>query len=153
MLNKLIQAAMQARLLVMLFVAGLIGSGIYAVQNLPIDAFPDVSSTQVKIIIKSPGLTPEEIEARITAPVEVEMLGIPKQTMLRAVAKYGLTEGLITKALVSDIKGKPKKRVEELKLGAEILGIRKHRKFARSSSKIMNLAGEIGRADKFTISI
>lgn len=103
MLNKLIQAAMQARLLVMLFVAGLVGGGIYAVQNLPIDAFPDVSSTQVKIIIKSPGLTPEEIEARITAPVEVEMLGIPKQTMLRAVAKYGLTDITVDFADGTDI--------------------------------------------------
>jgi len=103
MLNKLIQAAMQARLLVMLFLVGLIGGGIYAVQNLPIDAFPDVSSTQVKIIIKSPGLTPEEIEARITAPVEVEMLGIPKQTMLRAVAKYGLTDITVDFADGTDI--------------------------------------------------
>ena len=103
MLNKLIQAAMQARLLVMLCVVGLIGGGVYAVQNLPIDAFPDVSSTQVKIIIKSPGLTPEEIEARITAPVEVEMLGIPKQTMLRAVAKYGLTDITVDFADGTDI--------------------------------------------------
>ena len=103
MLNKLIQAAMQGRLLIMLFVAGLVGGGIYAVQNLPIDAFPDVSSTQVKIIIKSPGLTPEEIEARITAPVEVEMLGIPKQTMLRAVAKYGLTDITVDFADGTDI--------------------------------------------------
>ena len=92
MLNAIIQAAMRGRLLILLAVAGLIGGGLYAVQNLPIDAFPDVSSTQVKIIIKSPGLTPEEMEARITAPVEVEMLGLPKQTMLRAVAKYGLTD-------------------------------------------------------------
>ena len=103
MLNKLIQAAIQARLLVMLCVVGLIGGGVYAVQNLPIDAFPDVSSTQVKIIIKSPGLTPEEIEARITAPVEVEMLGIPKQTMLRAVAKYGLTDITVDFADGTDI--------------------------------------------------
>ena len=103
MLNKLIQAAMNARLLIILFLLGLIGGGIYAVQNLPIDAFPDVSSTQVKIIIKSPGLTPEEIEARITAPVEVEMLGIPKQTMLRAVAKYGLTDITVDFADGTDI--------------------------------------------------
>ncbi len=40
-------------------------------------------------------------------------------------AEYGLTEGLITKALVSDIKKKPKKRFNELSLGAEILGMKK----------------------------
>ena len=103
MLNAIIQASMRGRLLIMLCVAGLVGGGLYAVQNLPIDAFPDVSSTQVKIIIKSPGLTPEEIEARITAPVEVEMLGLPKQTMLRAVAKYGLTDITIDFADSTDI--------------------------------------------------
>jgi cobalt-zinc-cadmium resistance protein CzcA len=76
----------------LLLASVLIGAGVRAFMNLPIDAFPDVSSTQVKIIIKAPGMTPEEVEARITAPVEVEMLGIPDQTMLRSVAKYGLTD-------------------------------------------------------------
>lgn len=103
MLNSFIQFSLRQRLLMMLFVAALIGGGIYAMQNLPIDAFPDVSSTQVKIIIKSPGLTPEEVEARITAPVEVEMLGLPNQTMLRAVAKYGLTDITIDFADGTDI--------------------------------------------------
>jgi cobalt-zinc-cadmium resistance protein CzcA len=60
--------------------------------NLPIDAFPDVSSTQVKIIMKAPGMTPEEIETRIAIPIEVEMLGIPKQRILRSVAKYGIVD-------------------------------------------------------------
>jgi cobalt-zinc-cadmium resistance protein CzcA len=54
MLNAIIQASMRGRLLIMLCVAGLVGGGLYAVQNLPIDAFPDVSSTQVKIIINLP---------------------------------------------------------------------------------------------------
>lgn len=103
MLNAMIQASMRGRLLVMLFVAGLIGGGLYAVQNLPIDAFPDVSNTQVEIIIKSPGLTPEEIEARITAPIEVELLGLHKQKMLRSIAKFGLTDITIDFADGTDI--------------------------------------------------
>jgi cobalt-zinc-cadmium resistance protein CzcA len=51
-----------------------------------------VSSTQVKIIMKAPGMTPEEIESRIALPIEVEMLGIPKQRMLRSVSKYGIVD-------------------------------------------------------------
>ncbi len=70
----------------------LIGAGWNAFRNTPIDAFPDVSTTQVKIIVKAPGMTPEEVETRITAPIEVEMLGIPRQTMLRSVSKYALTD-------------------------------------------------------------
>lgn len=103
MLNSIIQASMKGRLVVMLFIVGLVGGGLYSVQNLPIDAFPDVSNTQVEIIIKSPGLTPEEMEARITAPVEVEMLGLPKQTMLRSIAKFGLTDITIDFADGTDI--------------------------------------------------
>ncbi|MDX1915250.1 MAG: CusA/CzcA family heavy metal efflux RND transporter [Methylophilus sp.] len=92
MLNLLIEFSLRQRILVSLLTVILAIAGVLAYQSLPIDAFPDVSSTQVKIIIKSPGMTPEEVEARITAPIEVEMLGIPKQVGLRAVAKYALTD-------------------------------------------------------------
>jgi len=92
MLAGLIRFALTQRLLVLLATALLIGAGWFAFRATPIDAFPDVSTTQVKIIIKSPGMTPEEVETRITAPVEVEILGIPRQTMLRSVAKYALTD-------------------------------------------------------------
>jgi cobalt-zinc-cadmium resistance protein CzcA len=87
MMPALIKFALTQRLLVLLMVLLLIGGGWQAVNTIPIDAFPDVSPTQVKIIVKAPGMTPEEVEARITAPIEVELLGIPKQTMLRSIAK------------------------------------------------------------------
>ena len=92
MLGKLIQFALTQRLLILILTIGMAAAGAIAYQSLPIDAFPDVSSTQVKIIVKAPGMTPEEVEARITAPIEVEMLGIPKQSGLRSVAKYALTD-------------------------------------------------------------
>lgn len=92
MLSQLIKYVLSQRLLVVLAAIGMMAAGVMAYQSLPIDAFPDVSSTQVKIIIKSPGMTPEEVESRITAPIEVEMLGIPKQSGLRSVAKYALTD-------------------------------------------------------------
>jgi cobalt-zinc-cadmium resistance protein CzcA len=92
MLNRLVQFALSQRLFVLLATALLAGFGWYAFRNLPIDAFPDVSSTQVKVIMKAPGMTPEEIESRIAGPIEVEMLGIPQQRMLRSVSKYGLVD-------------------------------------------------------------
>jgi hypothetical protein len=49
---------------------------VQAFLGLPIDAFPDVSTTQVKIILKAPGMTPEEVETRLAVPVEQELLGI-----------------------------------------------------------------------------
>ena len=92
MLARLVQFALSQRLFIMLAAALLAGAGWYSFRNLPIDAFPDVSSTQVKIIMKAPGMTPEEIESRIAIPIEVEMLGIPQQRILRSVSKYGLVD-------------------------------------------------------------
>ncbi len=92
MLARIIEFSLSQRLLVLLATLLLIGAGGYAFKNLPIDAFPDVSSTQVKLIMKAPGMTPEEVEARITAPIELEMLGIPQQKILRSVSKYALAD-------------------------------------------------------------
>lgn len=88
----LIRFALSQRIIVLLAVLLLAGGGYYAFKNIPIDAFPEVSPTQVKIIVKAPGMTPEEVESRITAPIEVELLGISHQTMLRSIAKYALTD-------------------------------------------------------------
>ncbi len=103
MLANIIKFALTQRMLMLIITLGLAAAGTLAYQSLPIDAFPDVSTTQVKIIIKAPGMTPEEVEARITAPIEVEMLGIPKQAGLRSVAKYALTDITVDFADGTDI--------------------------------------------------
>ncbi len=92
MIAELTRWALSQRLLIMLLTVLLVGAGYLAQRSLPVDAFPDISPTQVKIIIKAPGMTPEEVESRITAPLEVELLGIPQQKMLRSIAKYALTD-------------------------------------------------------------
>lgn len=92
MLARTIQFSLSQRLFVLLAAILVAGAGWVAFRGLPIDAFPDVSSTQVKIIMKAPGMTPEEVESRIAVPIEVEMLGIPKQRILRSVTKYGLVD-------------------------------------------------------------
>jgi cobalt-zinc-cadmium resistance protein CzcA len=92
MLARLIALSLSQRLLVLVMAAGLLAAGVMALRVLPIDAFPDVSTTQVKIIMKAPGMTPEEVETRITAPIERELLGIPNQTILRSQSKYAIAD-------------------------------------------------------------
>ena len=92
MLARLIALSLAQRLLVLVLTLGLVGGGWMALRGLPIDAFPDVSSTQVKLILKAPGMTPEEVETRITAPIEQELLGIPHQAVLRSQSKYAITD-------------------------------------------------------------
>jgi cobalt-zinc-cadmium resistance protein CzcA len=91
MFTQLIQTALSQRLMTALLAVLLVGFGTNALLNLPIDAFPDISPTQVKIIIKAPGMTPEEVESLITQPIEVELLGIPDQAILRSISKYALS--------------------------------------------------------------
>ena len=92
MLARLIALSLAQRLLVLVLTVLLMAAGVQAFRGLPIDAFPDVSSTQVKIIMKAPGMTPGEVEARIVAPIEQELLGIPKQAMLRSQSKYAIAD-------------------------------------------------------------
>ena len=91
-LAGLVRFSLTQRMLMLLVVALLIPAGWLAFVSIPIDAFPDISPTQVKIIMKAPGMTPEEVESRITRPIEVELLGVQRQTMLRSIAKYALTD-------------------------------------------------------------
>ena len=92
MLERLVEFALSQRLLVVLGVLLLIGAGAVVLPALPIDAFPDVSPIQVKVIMKAPGLTPEEVEQRITVPIELELLGIPNKKILRSTTKYALAD-------------------------------------------------------------
>ncbi|MDP1592823.1 MAG: CusA/CzcA family heavy metal efflux RND transporter [Gallionella sp.] len=92
MFSKLVEFSLTQRLLVAALTLLLIGAGIVSFRDLPIDAFPDVSSTQVKLIMKAPGMTPEEVEARIVAPIELEMLGIPNQRIMRSISKYAIAD-------------------------------------------------------------
>jgi cobalt-zinc-cadmium resistance protein CzcA len=91
-MNNLIQLALSQRLLVLLLTSLLAVVGWQSMMNTPIDAFPDITHPQVKMILKIPGMTPNEIETRVTALIETEMLGIPRQRQLRSLTKYGLAD-------------------------------------------------------------
>ena len=103
MFTKLLEFSLTQRLLTAALTLLLIGVGIASYRDLPIDAFPDVSPTQVKIIMKAPGMTPEEVEARIVAPIELEMLGIPRQDILRSTSKYAIADITINFSEGTDI--------------------------------------------------
>ena len=91
MIAALIRFSLIQRLMIRLLAAALTVGGIWAFRTLPIDAFPDIASPQVQVIIKAPGLSPTEVESRITFPIEAEMQGLPRQTVLRSTTKYALS--------------------------------------------------------------
>ena len=92
MLRRVVEFALTQRAFVLLCAVLVAAAGAYAFLRMPIDAFPDISAVQVKIIMKAPGMTPEEVETRVITPVELELLGIPRQTILRSSAKYAIAD-------------------------------------------------------------
>ena len=91
MIATLIRFSLIQRLMLLLLAVALSVGGLWSFKTLPIDAFPDISAPQVQIIVKAPGLSPTEVESRITFPIEMEMQGLPRQTVLRSVTKYALS--------------------------------------------------------------
>ncbi len=68
------------------------GFGVYNIQNLAVDAVPDITNVQVQINTKAQGFTPLEVEQRITYLVETAMAGIPKLDYTRSLSRYGLSQ-------------------------------------------------------------
>ncbi|MBN4063202.1 efflux RND transporter permease subunit [Cardiobacterium sp. AH-315-I02] len=91
MIAAILRFSLIQRLMVVLVTLGISAAGVWSFNTLPIDAFPDISAPQVQIIVKAPGMSPSEVEQRITFPIEMEMQGIPGQTVLRSTTKYALS--------------------------------------------------------------
>ena len=90
MIAALIRFSLIQRLMILLLAVAITLAGLWAFRSLPIDAFPDISNPQVLVVVKAPGMAPEEVEARISFPIEMEMQGLPRQTVLRSTTKYAL---------------------------------------------------------------
>ncbi len=91
MLSRLVGTALRQRLLVFIAALGLAAWGATAYQKLPIDAFPDVAPVQVLVSMRVPGLPPEELERRVTWPIEIAMRGIPDLVRMRSITRFSVT--------------------------------------------------------------
>ncbi|WP_363351567.1 CusA/CzcA family heavy metal efflux RND transporter [Methylocystis echinoides] len=90
MLERLIHFSLRQRLLTFLGALFIAGWGAMSYLKLPIDAFPDVAPAQVLVAMRAPGLTPEELEARVTAPIEIAAKGIPSLVRMRSTTRYSV---------------------------------------------------------------
>ncbi len=91
MIHRIVEFALKQRLVILVAALVLIGFGINALSNLPIEAYPDVADTWVQIITQWPGHAGEEVERQITVPTERVMNGVPKQTAIRSTSIAGLS--------------------------------------------------------------
>lgn len=91
MLNSIIQFSIRNKLIVVLFLFGLIGWGSYAVMQLPIDAVPDITNNQVQVLTVAPAQAALDIERLVTFPIEQALATIPGIIEIRSFSRFGLS--------------------------------------------------------------
>src|SRR6266545_2136283 len=91
MLNRIIDATLGYRWLILIAIMGLLGVGGYALYTIPVEAFPDLTNNQVVVVTEAAGLPPTEMEQLVTYPIERAMLGLPNKEEVRSLSKLGLS--------------------------------------------------------------
>ncbi len=90
-MRALLHFALHRKGFVMMGVLALVAAGLYALQSIPFDAFPDLTGTRVEVITVAPGMPPEDVERLVTYPIESTLMGVPGAQSVRSVSKFGLS--------------------------------------------------------------
>ncbi|MBL0170135.1 MAG: efflux RND transporter permease subunit [Gemmatimonadaceae bacterium] len=90
-MQRLIHFALHRRGVVIGGALLIVAAGLFALQRLPFDAYPDLTGTRVEVITVAPGMAPEEVERLVTYPVESSLMGLPGAENVRSVSKFGLS--------------------------------------------------------------
>jgi heavy metal efflux system protein len=96
MIHRIVQTALRQRFFVLILVLFLILAGSISFQQMPVEAYPDLSPPLVEVITQWPGHAAEEVERLITIPVEIEMNGTPRLQVMRSISLYGLSDVILT---------------------------------------------------------
>ena len=90
MIDRLIEASLQAKGLVVLAILAVLTYGVYEYRRMPVDAFPDISPIMVPVFAEAHGMAPEEIERLIAYPIESAMNGLPAVTQIKSTSAFGM---------------------------------------------------------------
>ena len=121
MLQKLIEAAIKNRLLVVLALLAMIVASVVMLPKLNLDAFPDVTNVQVTINTAAEGLAAEEVEKLISYPVESAMYALPAVTEVRSLSRTGLSIVTVVFAEGTDIYFARQQVFEQLQAAREMI--------------------------------
>ena len=96
MIRRIVHFSLHEPLFIVLGLLLFIGGGIAAFKSLPIEAFPDVTDTQVTVITLYPGRAPEEVEKQVTIPLEIALSGVPNSIRMFSHTQFGLSFVVVT---------------------------------------------------------
>jgi cobalt-zinc-cadmium resistance protein CzcA len=92
MIRRIVDFALNQRLLILAFAILLTVGGMVAFHRLPVDAYPDVADNYVEVITQWPGISAEQVEQQVTVPLEIALNGIPHVVHLRSFSLFGLSD-------------------------------------------------------------
>src|ERR1700687_5711373 len=102
MIAQLLRFALRQRFITVVCGLALIGLGVWAFEQLQIEAYPDISDTQVVVITLFPGRAAEEVEQQVTVPIERALNGVPAVIARRSRTIFGLSVVELTFAYGTD---------------------------------------------------
>jgi copper/silver efflux system protein len=91
MLKGIIDFSLRNKFIVLLATLALVLGGVFALRNIPLDAIPDLSDTQVIIYTEWPGQAPQIVQDQVTYPITTKMLSVPKSKVVRGYSFYGFS--------------------------------------------------------------
>jgi Cu(I)/Ag(I) efflux system membrane protein CusA/SilA len=91
MLRAIIDFSLRNKFIVLLATIALTAAGIFALRNIPLDAIPDLSDTQVIIYTEWQGQAPQIVQDQITYPITTKMLSVPRAKVVRGYSFYGFS--------------------------------------------------------------
>jgi cobalt-zinc-cadmium resistance protein CzcA len=92
MIRRIVDFALDQKLLILAFTLLLTAAGVVAFHRLPVDAYPDVADNYVEVITQWPGISAEQVEQQVTVPLETVLNGIPHVVHLRSFSIFGLSD-------------------------------------------------------------
>ncbi len=91
MLQRIIEFSLKNKFLVVAGTLALVFGGVFALRNIPLDAIPDLSDTQVIIYTEWPGQAPQIVQDQVTYPISTKMLSVPSAKVVRGYSFYGFS--------------------------------------------------------------
>src|ERR1700734_4100799 len=96
MIHHIVQFALRQRFLILMLAVLVLVAGALSFQQMPVDAYPDLSPPLVEVITQWPGHAAEEIERLVTLPIELQMNGVPHMVFMRSISLYELSDVILT---------------------------------------------------------
>lgn len=145
MIGSIVRASIRHARLVVAVTLLLAAAGIASARYVTLDALPDLTSNQVIVLTLAPGFSPEEVEQRVTTPIELAVVGIPGLQEVRSISRYGISS--ITAVFNDDVPA----MTARVQITERLLGVRERLPVGVNAPELAPLTGGLGEVFHFAL--